>query len=43
MDLMDSSAHYLNLMQTPVFFWVSFSLCLIFLGIYYAYSQEETI
>lgn len=43
MDVMGSSAHYLNLMQTPLFFWVSFLLCLGFLGLYYAYSQEETI
>ena len=43
MDLVDSSAHYLNMMQTPVFFWFSFLLCLVFLGLYYAYSQEETI
>ncbi len=43
MDFMGSSAHYLNLMQTPVFFWVSFLLCLGFLGLYFLYSQEETI
>lgn len=42
-DVMGSSAHYLNLMQTPVFFWVSFMLCAVFLGLYYAYSREETI
>ncbi len=42
-NLLDSSAHYLTFMQTPVFFWFSFSLCLAFLGLYYAYSQEETI
>ena len=42
-NLLDSSAHYLTFMQTPVFFWLSFSLCLAFLGLYYAYSQEETI
>lgn len=43
MGWMDSSAHYLNLMQTPLFFWVSFSLCLAFVGLYYAYSQEEAV
>jgi hypothetical protein len=43
MDLMDSSAQYLTYMQTPAFFWVSFSLCLAIVGVYYAYSQEETI
>ena len=43
MGLMDSSAHYVTFMQTPLFFWVSFSLCLALVGLYYAYSQEETI
>ncbi len=43
MDVLGSSAHYLNLMQTPLFFWVSFTLCLAFLGLYYANSQEESI
>ncbi|MDV6329523.1 hypothetical protein [Asticcacaulis sp. 201] len=43
MNLFDSSAHTLNLMQTPFFFWVSFSLCLVCLALYYAYSQEEAI
>ena len=43
MGWMDSSAHYLTFMQTPLFFWVSFSLCLAFVGLYYAYSQEETV
>ncbi len=43
MDVLGSSAHYLNLMQTPLFFWVSFILCIVFLGLYYANSQEESI
>lgn len=43
MNVMDSSAQYLSYMQTPAFFWVSFSLCLAIVGVYYAYSQEETI
>jgi hypothetical protein len=43
MNLFDSSVRYLGLMQTPLFFWVSFSLCLVCLALYYAYSQEETI
>jgi hypothetical protein len=42
-NLFYSSLHYLGIMQTPVFFWVSFSLCLACLALYYAYSQEETI
>jgi len=42
-DLFYSSVHYLGIMQTPIFFWVSFSLCLACLALYYAYSQEETI
>ncbi|EGF90688.1 hypothetical protein ABI_37200 [Asticcacaulis biprosthecium C19] len=43
MNFMDSSAQYLTYMQTPAFFWVTFSLCLAIVGVYYAYSQEETI
>lgn len=39
--LTDSSAHTLSLLQTPLFFWFSFSLCLVLVGLYYAYSQEE--
>lgn len=42
-NLFYSSVHYLGIMQTPVFFWVSFSLCLACLALYYAYSQEEAI
>ena len=41
--LTQSSAHYLGMMQTPLFFWVSFTLCLTLIGLYYAYSQEETL
>jgi hypothetical protein len=40
---LDSSAHYLGIMQTPMFFWISFALCLACLALYYAYSQEERI
>lgn len=43
MNLMDQSGQYLTYMQTPAFFWVAFSLCMGFVGLYYAYSQEETI
>ncbi len=43
LNLFYSSLHYLGIMQTPIFFWVSFSLCLACLALYYAYSQEETI
>lgn len=39
----DQWGHYLGMMQTPAFFWVSFSLCLMFVGLYYAYSQEEAL
>ncbi|MGN6210837.1 hypothetical protein [Asticcacaulis sp.] len=42
-NLFYSSLHYLGIMQTPIFFWVSFSLCFACLALYYAYSQEETI
>ena len=43
MKVMDSTGHYLTYMQTPAFFWVTFFLCLACVGLYYAYSQEETI
>ncbi|MBW8735181.1 MAG: hypothetical protein JF571_12935 [Asticcacaulis sp.] len=42
-SLTDQWGHYLGMMQTPAFFWVSFSLCLMFVGLYYAYSQEEAL
>ncbi len=41
--LAEDWGHTLVFMQTPVFFWVSFTLCLMLLGLYYAYSQEETL
>ena len=43
MDMLGSWAHTLGLMQTPVYFWVTFGLCLAFLTLYYANSQEESI
>ncbi|HVZ30348.1 MAG TPA: hypothetical protein VG839_08135 [Asticcacaulis sp.] len=42
-NLGSQSMQYLNFLQTPTFFWVSFALCLTLLGLYYAYSQEETL
>lgn len=42
-DLLTHSAPYLSYMQTPSFFWVSFALCVGFLGLYFAWSQDETI
>jgi len=33
--------HYISLIQTPWFFWVSFSLCIIAIALYYANFQEE--
>lgn len=41
--LAGESMPYLNFLQTPMFFWLSFCLCLTLLGLYYAYSQEETL
>jgi hypothetical protein len=43
LSLTGQSMHYLTFLQTPMFFWVSFALCLTLLGLYYAYSQEETL
>ena len=42
-SLAENWGHTLVLMQTPAFFWVSFTLCLVLLGLYYAYSQEEAL
>jgi hypothetical protein len=42
-SLSGQSMQYLTFLQTPTFFWVSFALCLTLLGLYYAYSQEETL
>jgi hypothetical protein len=40
---LDGGLHALNLMQSPHFFWLSFVISLVFLGLYFAYAQEETI
>ncbi len=42
-DVLTHSAPYLSYMQTPGFFWLSFALCVGFLGLYFAWSQEETL
>ena len=41
--LLHVSSHSFNLMQMPVFYGISFSLYLVCVGLYYAYSQEETL
>ncbi len=41
--LLDQPSHYLALMQTPAFFWVSFATCFACLGLWYAYSHEEAL
>ncbi len=38
-----SGTHALDLVQTPMFFWAAFALCLTLLGLYYAYSREEAL
>lgn len=40
---MADSGGYLSFMQTPMFFALSFVLCVMILGLYYAYSQEEAL
>jgi hypothetical protein len=40
---MADSGGYLSFMQTPMFFALSFVLCVAILGLYYAYSQEEAL
>lgn len=42
MRLADSGGA-LSFMQTPMFFALSFVLCVMILGLYYAYSQEEAL
>ena len=41
--LTTSSVHYLDLVQQPMVFWGVFALCLTLLGLYYAYSREESL
>lgn len=41
--LAGEAAQYVTFLQTPMFFWVSFALCLTLLALYYAYSQEEAL
>ncbi|MFT3997576.1 MAG: hypothetical protein QM667_09230 [Asticcacaulis sp.] len=38
---LDASTDYLLLMQSPAFFWVSFSLCMAIVGLYLANMREE--
>lgn len=40
-DMFALTSHYADVLHTPVFFWLSFSLCVGLIGLYYAYSQEE--
>lgn len=40
---MAESGDALSFMQTPMFFGLSFVLCVAILGLYYAYSQEEAL
>ena len=42
-SLTGSGAHYLDLVQQPMVFWGAFALCLTLLGLYYAYSREESL
>lgn len=42
-NLTTSGVHYLDLVQQPMVFWVVFALCLTLLGLYYAYSREESL
>jgi hypothetical protein len=41
--LTTSSVRYLDLVQQPMVFWAAFALCLTLLGLYYAYSREESL
>jgi len=41
-NLTTSSVRYLDIVQQPMVFWAAFALCLTLLGLYYAYSREES-
>ena len=41
--LTTSGVRYLDLVQQPMVFWAAFALCLTLLGLYYAYSREESL
>ena len=41
--LTTSGARYLDFVQQPLVFWAVFALCLTLLGLYYAYSREESL
>ncbi len=42
-NLTTSGARYLDLIQQPMMFWAVFALCLTLVGLYYAYSREESL
>ncbi len=42
-SLTTSGVRYLDLVQQPMVFWGAFGLCLTLLGLYYAYSREESL
>jgi len=42
-NLTTSSVRYLDIVQQPMVFWAAFALCLTLLGLYYAYSREESL
>ena len=42
-SLTTSGTHYIDLVQQPMVFWAVFALCLTLLGLYYAYSREESL
>ena len=42
-NLTTSGVRYLDLVQQPMMFWAVFAMCLTLLGLYYAYSREETL
>ena len=41
--LATSGVHGLDIAQQPMIFWAVFALCLTLLGLYYAYSREESL
>lgn len=42
-NVLDASGEYLLWIQSPLFFWLSFSLCMAIIGLYLANSSEEAL
>jgi hypothetical protein len=43
LNLLAKDAPGVGYFQTPDFFWVSFAICIVMLGLYFLWSQEEAL